>query len=227
MPSTPTTKYGLITEADGDPLVSAPGRLRTMAAAIDSNMAGYAEGTLAAIPAAGKAGRIYRATDTGQVFLDTGTVWVEMERRPQRGYAEVLTGQSTTSTTPGDLATVGPSVTLDVPANGRVGLFAAVVIGGAAVDGIVTLAENGTTIGMGPIMNGGGPTGVTYYTSQKRDSGIGPLVGSTERHAASELIIVPTLAGTYTYKLVYSSTVGGSSAGFSSRRLWARVLPST
>jgi hypothetical protein len=80
MPSTPTIKYGFVTEADADALLGAPGRLRTLAAAIDSNMAGYAEGTIAAIPAAGKSGRLYRATDTGQLFIDTGSAWVEFSR---------------------------------------------------------------------------------------------------------------------------------------------------
>lgn len=49
---------------------------------IDSRMAGYAEGTLAAIPGAGKAGRFYRTTDTTQLFVDTGAAWLEVGISP-------------------------------------------------------------------------------------------------------------------------------------------------
>lgn len=45
-------------------------------AAIEANVALYAEGTFAARPAAGKAGRLYRATDTGGFYWDTGAVWL-------------------------------------------------------------------------------------------------------------------------------------------------------
>jgi hypothetical protein len=82
MPSTPTTKYGFITEADADALVGAPARLRTLVTAIDSNMAGYASGTIASLPAAAAAGLIYRATDVRAILLDTGSAWVDLV--PQR-----------------------------------------------------------------------------------------------------------------------------------------------
>jgi hypothetical protein len=79
VPSTPTTRFGLVTEADGDPLVSAPGRLRTLATAIDTNMAGYLSGTAASRPGAAVAGRLYRATDiTGEVAMDSGSVWLPL-----------------------------------------------------------------------------------------------------------------------------------------------------
>jgi hypothetical protein len=78
MPSTPTTKYGFITEADADALVGAPGRLRTLVSAMDAAMAGYAQGTLASLPGAAVAGKLYRTTDTGQVFIDTGSAWIEL-----------------------------------------------------------------------------------------------------------------------------------------------------
>lgn len=49
---------------------------------IDANFGGYSQGTLASRPTSttgtpGIAGRTYRATDTGQIFRDTGTSWVE------------------------------------------------------------------------------------------------------------------------------------------------------
>lgn len=76
MPSTPTTRFGFVTEADADALVGAPGRLRTMAAAIDSTIAGYLSGTLAARPGAGIAGRFYFATDKVELSFDTGSEWL-------------------------------------------------------------------------------------------------------------------------------------------------------
>lgn len=45
---------------------------------VDAKMAGYVEGTFAARPAAAVAGRFYRATDTGKLYFDTGSTWLEM-----------------------------------------------------------------------------------------------------------------------------------------------------
>jgi hypothetical protein len=42
---------------------------------IDARMAGYSQGTLASRPGAAVAGKLYRATDTGELFIDTGSVW--------------------------------------------------------------------------------------------------------------------------------------------------------
>lgn len=82
MPGTPTSKYAIPTFAAGgtDPVNTGHTQINSALATVDANMAGYTTGTLAARPAAGKAGLIYRATDTGQVFLDIGSAWVELAR---------------------------------------------------------------------------------------------------------------------------------------------------
>jgi hypothetical protein len=42
---------------------------------VDTKMASYSQGTLAGRPAAGQSNRFYRATDTGELFHDTGAAW--------------------------------------------------------------------------------------------------------------------------------------------------------
>src|SRR4051812_11931839 len=56
-----------------------PRDISALATALDV-AATYAEGTLVGRPAAGLRGRIYRATDTGQVFLDNGAAWVTLSQ---------------------------------------------------------------------------------------------------------------------------------------------------
>lgn len=46
-----------------------------LASDIDTKMLGYIEGAFGSRPAAGVNGRLFRATDTGQLFLDTGSTW--------------------------------------------------------------------------------------------------------------------------------------------------------
>lgn len=76
MPST-TTKYALRSPI-GTEAADGPGDIQRLAQDVDANMAGYLEGTRAARPAASKNGRIYRATDTGEIFLDTGAAWIDL-----------------------------------------------------------------------------------------------------------------------------------------------------
>jgi hypothetical protein len=75
-----STKYALRRLLGSNIINDIDAGIAALADDVDSNMAGYAEGTLAGRPAAGKAGRNYRCTDTGQWFADTGTVWVETAR---------------------------------------------------------------------------------------------------------------------------------------------------
>lgn len=84
MPGTPTTKYSIPTlNASGtDAINVSHTALNSAFTTIDGAMAGYAEGTFAGKPAAGKAGRLYRCTDTGQWLADTGTVWVDLNAAP-------------------------------------------------------------------------------------------------------------------------------------------------
>lgn len=48
-----------------------------------SKLLGYSQDTLAKRPAAGVANRIFRATDTGQIFHDTGSEWEALLGSPK------------------------------------------------------------------------------------------------------------------------------------------------
>jgi microcystin-dependent protein len=126
----PTTKYGL-PKLDGSSNVQDVDEgIGALADAVDANMAGYAEGTLSArAGVVATAGKMYRTTDTGQVFMGTGSTWVEIGVSPWQ---------------PGDLkatwlATVAPGW---LPCNGGVvgrseypALFAAIGTSAGAGDG--------------------------------------------------------------------------------------------
>jgi microcystin-dependent protein len=79
----PTTKYGL-PKLDGSSNVQDVDEgIGALADAVDANMAGYAEGTLSArAGVVATAGKMYRTTDTGQVFMGTGSTWVEIGVSP-------------------------------------------------------------------------------------------------------------------------------------------------
>jgi hypothetical protein len=78
-----TTKYLLRALLGGNLVADIDTGFASLASDIDANMAGYAEGTFAGKPAAAKAGRIYRCTDTGQWLADTGTTWIDLNAAPQ------------------------------------------------------------------------------------------------------------------------------------------------
>jgi microcystin-dependent protein len=81
--TTPSTKYG-IHRIDGSTNVSdIDAALNQSVDDIDARMAGYAEGTLSARSGvAATAGKLYRTTDTGQVFMGTGSAWIEIGVTP-------------------------------------------------------------------------------------------------------------------------------------------------
>jgi hypothetical protein len=55
-----------------------PGDMGRLANAVDAIAVVYAEGLAAARPAAAIDGRIYRATDTGALYYDTGSAWLQI-----------------------------------------------------------------------------------------------------------------------------------------------------
>lgn len=74
---TNTAKYALRWLTGSNLISDIDAGFQALAEDIDASMAGYASGTAASRPAAGVAGKLYRATDTGQVFIDTGTTWYD------------------------------------------------------------------------------------------------------------------------------------------------------
>jgi hypothetical protein len=88
--------------------------LDSLAFALDS------QGVLSGRPAAGRAGRYYFATDRNVVFRDDGAAWREVNPAAGARVGFVGAAESTTSTAFTDLATLGPSVTIEVGASGVV-----------------------------------------------------------------------------------------------------------
>lgn len=60
--------------------------MKALADDVDTKMASWSEGTFAARPAAGQANRFYKATDTGAIYHDTGTVWEQLIRAADTAY---------------------------------------------------------------------------------------------------------------------------------------------
>lgn len=213
----PTSKYAIPEVDENHQLLTGPAEINAALASIDSTMAGYAEGTLGSLPAAGKAGRIYRCTDAGQpVFLDTGSAWREIA--PASGYAEVLTDQSA-STGGGaiDLATVGPSVALQVPTSGLVALRAEVTILGTATNGgnVFVREDSGTAW---QILSTPAPESIARATVPGSISGTNTL-------RVAGWHVFSTTPGSHTYKLMYSGS-GTTNQGehFKDRKLWVRAV---
>lgn len=136
-----------------------------------------------------------------------------------RAYAQVPTSQTTTSTSVTDLSTAGPSVTVTVPTNGILAIYASVTIdtitgpaGGARVD----LVQDGSSLGQ--IISAGALLAATAFYILPGSSN-----GTTVTMFAGWLVLPPS-ATSHTYKLQYA-TVSSGTAAFSNRKIWARVLP--
>jgi hypothetical protein len=106
------------------------GDIRKLAERLAAVGALYLQDTASARPAAGVDGRLFLATDTGVVSYDTGSAWIDLLTQAAASAAYATKGpvasarsspqETTTSTVPADLATLGPSVTLTVPASGKI-----------------------------------------------------------------------------------------------------------
>lgn len=198
-------RYPVASDAD-----DVPGDMQRLAGDVEASLS--ASGLLAARPAAAKEGRFYRATDTAQVFRDTGSGWEEMLSkaaadaayllRSEPQYAVVETAQSTGSTAPADLSTLGPSVTVTVPASGKVRIEVAVTAfnstAGAYSYAGVALSGANTVAALN--LNS------TSLVCQSDSAG--------QRQTASRAWIVSGLtAGSTTFRMKYSvdsSTLGSS-----------------
>lgn len=78
MPGTPTTIWGIPVLAGADQILSIDDWSAAAMGAIDGLLAPSPQALLSAIPAAGKVGRTYYATDTKQLFRDNGSAWIEV-----------------------------------------------------------------------------------------------------------------------------------------------------
>src|SRR4051794_9304846 len=80
---TATTKYLLRKITGGSNRAEIDDGIAALADDIDARMAGYSEGTLSARDGiTATAGKMYRTTDTGQVFMGTGSAWIEIGVKP-------------------------------------------------------------------------------------------------------------------------------------------------
>ena len=131
-----------------------------------------------------------------------------------RAYAAVATSQSTSSASPTDLSTVGPSVTVDVPANGFVYVYAEATLNPASSGGaaIVSLYE-ATDVANIAILNKTGAS-ATFATVP------GSTMGADKSIAAGGFLQLPATAGSRTYKLQYQRFGGSGNVTFSNRKLW-------
>lgn len=133
-----------------------------------------------------------------------------------RDYATVATSESTTSASFTDLATAGPSITLTVPTNGFVNLYAEALITGpttgASFVGIYEATDHATPVII--LSQAQGVSG-TRYTSPGYAAGVTAVGG---------FISIPATAGTRTYTLKYARVDLGSGASgnatFANRKLW-------
>lgn len=121
------------------------------------------------------------------------------------GIAAVNTNQSTTSTTYADLATVGPSVTIDVPASGQVYLLISAgiesgVAGGACYMGVALSGANVAAAADTSIIHQAAAAG--YIAA-----------------AAAAVVLTGLTAGSTTFTAKYR--VGSSTGNFRNRKLVA------
>jgi hypothetical protein len=73
-----TGKYGMRALQGGSLVNEIDDGFAALRNDVRDNMAGYASGTFGSRPAAGVSGRLYLATDTGELYLDTGFVWLRV-----------------------------------------------------------------------------------------------------------------------------------------------------
>lgn len=112
--------------------------------AIDADMAGYSQGTFAARPAAGTAGMLYRATDTSQLFMDTGSTWLAVAPDAGAGAYRVVGEAAMTlgaADTAGNYTATEGGVSTLVGGSGVIGAplaFIPVTLADHAVSGLTT-----------------------------------------------------------------------------------------
>lgn len=136
----------------------------------------------------------------------------------RRGTATVAASQNTTSTTFADMGTVGPEVTVNVPANGMVAVFVKCdcrANGGGTANVHIDEFDGAATHNDLSIV--AGTTNAAFVTNYSGGFNVTNL-------ARAGFAIFPAIAsGTRTYRLRYSRT-GGTSADFQNRTIWVKAF---
>lgn len=181
------------------------------------------QGTLANRPAAAAANRgLYyfvtgdaTAANNDRIWRSTGAAWVEVLTGPiasaayiGKGAAKsavVITGETTTSTTYADLATVGPSVTAEIGPSGR-----ALIIVGAVI--------SNNTAGQTSLMSF---TGAGVAANDADSAYFNSSSANAEAHFSNVLMGVGLTKGLQTFTAKYR--VAGGTGRFAVRRF--QVIP--
>lgn len=169
--------------------------------------------TYANRPAAGTAGRWYVATDTGEVFVDTGSAWITIV--PPAPAQDLNAGlQSTSSTSFTDLGTVGPDVTVVVGDSGKL------LVGISAVMAASTISGTNAQPQMSYELSG------ANTVSADGDHSIRDAVQETVQQGAQGVVILHTglNRGSTTITAKYRCGDGSDTVTFQDRRLWAQPL---
>jgi hypothetical protein len=133
-----------------------------------------------------------------------------------RGFSQVATSQSTSSASYVDLGTAGPSVSIDVPADGFVAVYAEATLTpsstGAAIVGLqeaTDLATPKTILTLG-----------ANLSAQTLATDPGTITGVDKSVTPGGLLLIPATAGRRTYKLQYARFAGSGNVTFANRKLW-------
>jgi hypothetical protein len=134
-------------------------------------------------------------------------------------YGEILTSESTTATTPGDLPLgAGPAISLDVPTNGLVQLFTQMDIqGDGTANARVYLNDDiGDVVNVQILQR----SAASFSTLMSSGSG---GTGGAGVSGVGGFIVRPATAGTRTYTLKYGLNVAGTGT-YRNRKIWGRVI---
>jgi len=225
-----TTAKHLIPFVEGTDLIDQyPLLSQDAAERIDDIIARYEQGLLGDRPAATISGRLYRATDTDQAFLDTGSAWEELARGSS-GKSIVATEEGRTNTAYGSLATPD-SVTVVVPASGLLEVASeldvkesvanaasvALIVAGPAQSEATGLQSAGIAVGS----YGGLQTAVAIGLQpvQLVPRPFAPSGGNT---SVITWMTLRVPAGSITVSLAYKASSGTVTAR--NRKLWVRVV---
>lgn len=170
---------------------------QALAEDVDAAFAGYAEGTFAGMPAAGKAGRLYRCTDTATVYMDTGSVWIPHGPAPGDIKASAIAAAPT-----GWLLCDGAAVA-------RTGANAALFAAISTVYG----AGNGSTTFNVPDLRGRVPVGVDGAAARLTANDALGQSGGEEKHTLTTGEMPAGVPWTNASTITFWSLNGGTASG--------------